>query len=39
MDIASENIDLLPWNETGSLVNIAKMNAALARSIIMKPKK
>jgi hypothetical protein len=28
MDITtSEYTDLLPWNETGALVNIAKMNA------------
>jgi hypothetical protein len=35
MDITSEDIDLLPWNETGSMVNIAKMNA-LTRANLMK---
>jgi hypothetical protein len=35
MDITSDDIDLLPWNATGSMVNISKMNA-LARASIMK---
>jgi hypothetical protein len=35
MDITSEDIDLLPWNESGSVVNIAKMNA-LTRATLMK---
>jgi hypothetical protein len=36
-DIGPDDVDLLPWNETGSLVNITKMNA-LTRASIMKPK-
>jgi hypothetical protein len=35
MDITSDDIDLLPWNESGSVVNIAKMNA-LTRASLMK---
>jgi hypothetical protein len=36
-DVTPDYVDLLPWNATGSLVNIAKMNA-LTRANLMKPK-
>jgi hypothetical protein len=36
-DVTPEDVDLLPWNATGSMVNIAEMNA-LTRASIMKPK-
>jgi hypothetical protein len=35
IDITPEDIDLLPWNETGRVVNIAKMNA-ISRARILK---
>jgi hypothetical protein len=34
MDITSEDIDLLPWNESGSVVNIAKMNALMRANLV-----
>jgi hypothetical protein len=33
LDITPEDIDLLPWNETGRVVNIAKMNAIIRARI------
>jgi hypothetical protein len=36
-DVTPDDVDLLPWNATGSKVNIAEMNA-LTRASIMKPK-
>jgi hypothetical protein len=34
IDITPEDIDLLPWNLTGRVVNIAKMNAIIRASIL-----
>ena len=36
-DISPDDVDLLPWNATGSKVNISKMNA-LTRASLMMPK-
>jgi hypothetical protein len=36
MDITPEDIDSLPWNLTGRMVNIAKMNAITLASILQK---
>jgi hypothetical protein len=36
-DVSPDDIDLLPWNATGYLVDIGKMNA-LTRASIMRPK-
>ena len=33
IDITPEDIDLLPWNETGRVVNIAKMNSIIRARI------
>jgi hypothetical protein len=34
IDITPEDVDLLPWNLTGRVVNIAKMNAIIRASIL-----
>jgi hypothetical protein len=34
IDITPEDVDLLPWNLTGKVVNIAKMNAIIRASIL-----
>jgi hypothetical protein len=33
MDITPDDVDLLPWNATASVVNIAKMNALTRASL------
>jgi hypothetical protein len=34
LDITPEDVDLLPWNETGRVVNVAKMNAIIRARIL-----
>jgi hypothetical protein len=36
IDILPEDVDLLPWNLTGKVVNVPKMNAIIRASILMK---
>jgi hypothetical protein len=39
IDITPEDVDLLPWNLTGKMVNIAKVNAIIRASILKNKKR